>query len=369
MTNSKIKSLLLTALLLFCVSCSVTSPAVTQQIEKGKPDFYTGSVSAVDKGKPDMDIEQCEVLGQNSLNKPEIESSSSPQLYNDVQLEEDAAKANPSLEEILSFYGATSEVLSSEVVDDITFSRRHYALLVEGESSSAIKLDFQYPELSGVKSKEVEQVINLMLFDVCFKVFGDGVTLSTAKSIMEEAVMYAEYSPSSTDLVAQVDYEIVGFSLPYISVHYTGHNVAAGGRINNFEQFLTVDVEAAKYIYLPEVVNFETFEETVMQGDFDVLSGGYMPGGWTGSEMAVPFMDSIKKYMDEEVLREAHHFFSNRWDSGKSSQSVNVDGVEYHYEEYDCITSKNFAMNDNCIYVRFSFLDSLDGYVVLTIQK
>lgn len=278
---------------------------------------------------------------------------------------------NTALEDILLFAEAENEVVAAETVDNITLKRTRYTLFVEGEEegTSAIRLDFQYPQLSGLADKTAEQAVNLMLFDIAFKVFGDKMTLSNVEEALEMAVEYAKCSPSGTDLVAEVDYKIVSYSPPYLSLYYTGYNVAGAVRENDFEQLLTIDLQKGTYLDLASTVDIDSIKGKISRGEFEVLSGSYMPGGWDESEVPILFWDAIKRGMDEETLKEWHSLFSPRWDSGESIQTINIQGQVCHYREFDSFTSNNHAYDDNSIYVRFVYEDSLNGYVILKIPR
>lgn len=278
---------------------------------------------------------------------------------------------NVSLEDILLFGEAHNEGVADETIDNIVLKRTRYTLTVEGkeEGTNAIKLDFQYPQLSGLEDKTAERTVNLMLFDVAFKVFGDEMTLCNVKEALEKAVEYAEFSPSSTDLVAQVDYEIISYTPPYLSLRYFGDNVAGGARVNVFEQLLTIDIDTATYLPLVSTVDVDALERKILQGDFEVLSGRYLPGGWDETKVPALFWDAIIRGLDEETLKEWHSLFSSRWDSGESIQTIYVQGQACCYHEYDSFTSNNHAFDDNSIYVRFVYADSLNGYVILKIPR
>lgn len=277
---------------------------------------------------------------------------------------------NAALEDILLFGEAENEVVADEPIDDIMLKRTRYTLTVEGEEGrNAIKLDFQYPQLSGLTNKVTEQTVNLMLFDVAFKVFGDKMTLCNVNEALETATQYAKFSPSSTDLVAEVDYEVVSYSPPYLSLHYTGCNVAGSARKNDFEQLLTIDLQKGTYLDLASTIDIDSIKDKVLKGEYEVLAGRYLPGEWDESEVSVLFWDAIKRGMDKETLKEWHSLFSPRWNSGKSIQTISIQGQVCHYEEFDSFTSNNHAYDDNSVYVRFVYEDSLNGYVMLKIPR
>ena len=269
-----------------------------------------------------------------------------------------------SLEGILSFPGAAVTVEDSTSLGDLTLDRTRYTLY-EGTDGipAVIDLDLQYPQISGLVDEDVETAINLTFLNIVFQVFGDNMTLSTMEGAFLEAQENADQRPCSTDLVGEMDYQIVGYFPPYLSVHFTGYSVVT--RANDVEYFVTINTETAAFLSLTSAVDMDDLKTAILRGNYEVLSGRYAPGGWDGPEMAEPFWKSFENYLE----RDRHSKCSNPGGNGQSTSSLTVQGKPCTYNEFDSLSSENFAFDEDGIYIQFSFSDSLMGYVALKIPR
>ena len=277
---------------------------------------------------------------------------------------------NPTLEEIFLFPGVELENEASETLGDITLNRTRYTLFIAADNVlPAVDLNLRYPQISGMVDKDTEHIINLMLFDIAFKSFGDSMTLINVPEALKLAQKYINQSHTDTSMVAEIDYKVINYTSPYLSLHFSGRNTAGNTKVNDFEYLVTINVETATYLNLTSYISMDDIKAVILEGDFEILAGEYSPGGWDAEEMAEQFVKALEEGLDEETLQEGHQLFSNRWDNGRSIQQICVNDKQYSYSEYDTLSSENFCFNKDSIFVRFEFLDSLDGYVLLEIPQ
>ena len=256
--------------------------------------------------------------------------------------------------------GAAVTVEDTADHDGVTVSTVRYFLVREDEHQN-LYVDLRFPQVSGIPEADA---VNLMLLDAALQTTWWDVTAANAAEKFQEAEQTAD-SPGWTGLCGEADYTLLSCGGGTLSVLFSGENWYFNGA-NDYEQPVTIDLETASWVDMPAFTDLDALLSGIRSGRYEVLSGGYQPGGWEGPEMADDFADTLAEQADPAYWRD--EIGVDLDNAPVAAEVETADGpVEYLY--FTRHPDWDFGVDDEAVYLQFSFYDSLDGYVLLKIPR
>lgn len=251
--------------------------------------------------------------------------------------------------------GEISAEEKPNIFGNLKLQKNRYSLFLPRKEGlpCAINVNLSFPQITDINMDRDYELVNLMCFDLATKFLLGDVSLSNINEVPLSAERRQDETPSITDQVAENDYEILYLNPPYLSLKYSGTNIAGGQRMSNLVYYATLNIETGKYIYITDVICKEDLIAKIQCNEYTVLHGQYLPGGWNGEEMADQFSAA---------------FINHSSTTGKIT-SIYLEGRWIEINIYDVNNSEMFAICDDGYVIRIPFEDSLNGYVVLKIDR
>lgn len=235
---------------------------------------------------------------------------------------------------------------------NITIKPACFSYSVNDSFPRPVDLHLFFPQIYNLSDSRLESQINMMLFDAALKGISSEASASNIRELIYSAQKHAMESPSLTDIVAEIDYEVLLFNEDYLSIRFFGSNTPAAIRVNFFEYYVLIDLNTGSYCRLTDYVPEAELENDIRNGQFEVVHGNYV-GGWTIDEIKDDFILWIEQNLNTDFDVKTHEF-----SFGDHEERIS-------YTEYNKDSVQNYALDDSNIYVRFDFFDATDSYVIL----